>query len=251
MGKYEPICTPHLPQSNVSAVVVSEEYPQVICALQSREITVLKTVRCDRLDFPVASHTDMQLLPLGDGVCLISLHQSKLKRQLEAFHCKCLVGETLSAKYPLDVPYNAVRIADSYICNCKTISKTAKELWNTQNLCGIFVRQGYTKCSICIVDEHSLITADVGIAKAVQAAGFSVLQIQPGFIQIPQYDTGFIGGCCGKLSQHLMAFTGKLDSHPDGQRIREFLQQRQIDVVELTQENLFDIGGIIPVTENI
>ena len=109
----------------------------------------------------------------------------------------------------------------------------------------IFVAQGYANCSVAVVDEHSIITADCGIAKACRAAGLDVLQICPGFIRIPVYDTGFIGGCCGKLGADQLAFTGRLDSHPDGMKIRAFIKECGVQIIELTDEPLFDIGGLL------
>ena len=77
-----------------------------------------------------------------------------------------------------------------------------------------------------------------------------MLLIQPGHIQLPGYDTGFLGGCCGKLAADKLAFTGQLDLHPDGQRIQSFLEQRGVTAVELTTGPLIDVGGIVPLMEN-
>ena len=168
-----------------------------------------------------------------------------MKTQLEQMNLRVIVGEELEKKYPKDVLYNVCLVGNHYICNCKTISRQAQQLLDARGYHPIFVAQGYANCSVAVVDERSIITADCGIARACRAAGLDVLQICPGFIRIPVYDTGFIGGCCGKLGADQLAFTGRLDSHPDGIKIREFIKERGVQIIELSDEPLFDIGGLL------
>lgn len=238
---------PHLPNRPVSTVVISSEFPDIKESLERRKVQVLTVEPSQSLATPVQSHADMQILPLDENQILISPDQMSLKEELECLGIKVLVGKRLNPEYPKDVLYDAVRIHNRYICNSKTISPFSKTFWDSCNLKPVWVKQGYTKCSVCVVDQNSIITADAGITKAAQAAGFDVLTISPGFIELPGYDTGLIGGCTGKLSQNCMAFTGRLNSHPDAQLIRCFLQERKIEIVELSNRPLIDIGGIIPI----
>ena len=113
----------------------------------------------------------------------------------------------------------------------------------------IHTNQGYARCSTCVVDETSVVTSDEGIAAVLEQEGIEVLRIRPGFVRLPGYDTGFIGGCCGKIGQDLLYFTGKLSSHPDGETIRAFAEQRGVHVVEGAASALLDIGGILPLTQ--
>ena len=76
-----------------------------------------------------------------------------------------------------------------------------------------------------------------------------MLLIEAGSIQLPGYDTGFIGGCCGKLSPDKMAFTGSLKNHPSGTRIQIFLREHGVTPLELCQGPLIDVGVIIPLAE--
>ena len=76
-----------------------------------------------------------------------------------------------------------------------------------------------------------------------------MLLIRPGWIKLPGYNTGFLGGSCGKLSPDKLAFTGQLSSHPDGKAIRAFLEQRGVAAVELSHGPLVDTGGILPLKE--
>ena len=104
---------------------------------------------------------------------------------------------------------------NNYICNHKTISRQAQQLLDIRGYHPIFVTQGYANCSVAVVDERWIITADCGIARACRAAGLDVLQICPGFIRSGMV-LGFIGGCCGKLGADQLAFTGRLpDLHAE------------------------------------
>ena len=66
---------------------------------------------------------------------------------------------------------------------------------------------------------------------------------------MPGYDTGFIGGCSGKLAPDKMAFAGQLSSHPDGELIRAFILDCGISVTELKKGPLLDVGGILPLLQ--
>ena len=226
-----------------ATIVLSEEHPQFHAALRRRGIHTLAVRRCDLLDSPVASHADMQLLALDSQTVLLSPYQPELKVQLSQLGLTVLTGPVLEKEYPRDVPYNALRLGNHYICNHKTVSAVARSHWQKLGCREIAVKQGYASCSTCVVDERSIITADAGIARAATAAGLCVLQIRPRFIQIPKYDTGFIGGCSGRTDDAVI-FTGKLESHPDGAQMRSFINSRGMQIVALADGPRIDIGGM-------
>ena len=75
------------------------------------------------------------------------------------------------------------------------------------------------------------------------------LIISPAQIRLEGYDTGFIGGACGKISKHEIAFTGTLKHHSDEKRILEFIKISRIRAGVLTEEPIYDVGSIIPIIE--
>lgn len=161
-----------------ATIVLSEEHPQFHAALRRREIHTLAVRCCDLLDSPVASHADMQLLALDSQTLLLSPYQPQLKAQLSQLGLTVLTGPALEKEYPRDVPYNALRLGNHYICNRKTVSAVARSYWQKLGCREIAVKQGYASCSTCVVDERSIITADAGIARAATAAGLWVLQMR-------------------------------------------------------------------------
>ena len=58
------------------------------------------------------------------------------------------------------------------------------------------------------------------------------------------HNVKFIGGCSGRTDDAVI-FTGKLESHPDGAQMRSFIRSRNLQIVELADGPLIDIGGMI------
>lgn len=113
------------------------------------------------------------------------------------------------------------------------------------------MKQGYSKCSICVLSENAIITSDNVIHKRAVANGIDSLLISQGFIDLPGFDYGFIGGASFKISKNKIAFTGHLDKHPDKERIFSFLSLHNIKPVYITEKAVFDIGSGIQIVEKI
>ena len=60
---------------------------------------------------------------------------------------------------------------------------------------------------------------------------------------------GFIGGATGKTGKNKLAVNGRLDNHPDCNKIIDFLYKYNITPVELINDVITDIGSIIPLLE--
>ena len=181
---------------------------------------------------PLSCHPDMFMCRLGyaDDAPLIS----------------CLDAEDkgLSPEYPRDIAYNAACTGRYFIHNLKHTAPALLRAAESAGMTMVDVRQGYSKCSTVIVDENSIITYDLGLAKACEAAGLDVLTVSPGHVALPGYDTGFIGGASGRVGDTVY-FNGDLEAHPDFDRIREFIHQRGLGLAWFSEWPLTDIGSII------
>jgi hypothetical protein len=122
---------------------------------------------------------------------------------------------SISSPYPNDVRLNALILGDNAIVNQLTIGKEILDYIISKNYRIISVKQGYAKCSTVVIDENSIITSDNGIARAAEQAGIEVLKITEGFIRLKDFEYGFIGGACGKISKNKIAFCGRIQDHPD------------------------------------
>lgn len=76
-----------------------------------------------------------------------------------------------------------------------------------------------------------------------------VLLISASGVELEGFDCGFIGGAAFKLSRETLAFTGRLNGHPDRDAILSFLDSRGVRSTYLTDRPLFDIGSGLPITE--
>ena len=88
------------------------------------------------------------------------------------------------------------------------------------------------------------------IAAAARGAGLEVLELQPEpGIQLPGYQHGFLGGCCGKLSASQLAFCGDFTALAQHQTIKAFLARFGVEPVSLIPGPMQDIGGWIVLAE--
>ena len=146
----------------------------------------------------------------------------------------------LGPKYPEDSRYNAVVLRE-FIIHKQRI--TDPDLLAAAMRRFINVPQGYTKCNIAVIDDEHIITSDKGIAKAVSDK-LDCLLISPGQIELPGFNYGFIGGCCGRVGNKII-FNGNLKAHSDFEKIRQFIEDCGLEAVYFEDFPLTDIGTIL------
>jgi Phosphotransacetylase len=245
------ILTPNLPKGRVESVLLGRPLDiTIISNLKNRGIEVIEIEPFESLDGAVASHADLLYHHLGGNLIITSQIHAEASKRLADLDFVVLKAQTnVRSPYPHDVALDAARVADALICNPVHTDSFLLEFAKERQLEVIPVKQGYAKCSVCIIDEKAIITADSGIAKAARNKGIDVLQIQTGYIELKGYEYGFIGGCCGKTSPDTICFTGDLQTHPDHIQMISFMKSHGACAVSLCEGPLVDIGGILPLTE--
>ena len=234
---------PNLPENKVKTVIIGEKYKETKKELESLGIEVLTVKSNVNLDEEVSSHTDMMFLHTGENTAVIDCYQTELKEELIKIGFVITEQEGIHSPYPNDIPLNKV------ILNKKIFGLHNNNQSIFDNFEKINLKQGYTKCSVCVVDEKSVITDDSGIASLLKNYQFDVLLIEKGNIYLSEIHTGFIGGTCGKINSDTIFFNGNLKMHKDYTRIIDFLNKRNIKTVFNESRILTDIGGIIPIIE--
>lgn len=230
------IKNPNLPLHDVTAMAMGEKYiPLFSAALENRGIELLPIPDNPYVDPRLSGHADLSLLHLNTHTFSI---MGDLFIPLPVSCASILRIRNIDVESALNIC-----IVGDYAIYCEETAGMALP-W----LKKISVKQRYARCSVCVVDEHSIITADHGIAAACQGL-LDVLEIEPGHVELPGFDYGFIGGCSFKLNAHTLAFTGTLDDHPDKDRILAFLSERSVEPLYLRDEKLLDIGSAVPVQE--
>ena len=145
------------------------------------------------------------------------------------------------SKYPLDCVMNALVIGDKIFCNENHISKAIIEYANENGLKIVHTNQGYPACTTLAFGNNA-ITADRGMAKAMQNEGIRVLPVAEGHIALPPHKHGFIGGASVVIGNKV-CFYGDISRHPNGEAIISFIKDNGFEPISLSSEELADFGG--------
>lgn len=242
------IKNPNLPENKVEMVAISALAGESIKKLNEMGIETLLISPDSLLPTAVNAHADLQLLHLGNNVIFLQnkhLFSGELKQKFKLHKIK----EKANNFYPNDVRLNCAVIGNKIICNKKTISKDILDYAYKNDYIIINVNQGYSKCSICIINDNAILTDDESVFSAAGNFLDDVMLISKGSIVLKGYDYGFIGGCCGKIDKNKIAFNGKIDAHKDCNKIIDILERNNIECIELNDGPLVDIGGILPLME--
>ena len=206
-------------------------------ALEARGYHTIAMPKCQRLAEAVTSHPDMLTLLLGDTLLTEGGYLSEARgifdeigKLVPRLKIKAIT-QTLSPEYPSDCLLNALVVGDMLFCRERSLSADATELARACGLNIINVNQGYPACTVLALGKSHAITADRGMAKAMQGVGIEVLLIEDGEIAGVHGDKVY--------------FIGDLLTHPCGGAIAEFCRGAGLEPISLGGGRLRDLGRII------
>ena len=219
---------------------------ETVNSLQNTGYTIIPTVKLDCLYDSIASHADIQIHYLSNNRFVCAPEAYEHYKRLLSDDFELIKGsKPLGAKYPADIPYNAAAAGNTLICNSRCTAIEILQTYSCSTHSILNVTQGYAKCSTCVVNGNAIITADTGIAKAAEQHGMDVLKISEEHIELKNMNYGFIGGSSGLIEKDVLAFNGGLNTHPDGEQIKQFCKKNGVKITELKKGLLTDIGSII------
>lgn len=248
----ETLVNPYLPSGAVTKALLSgDASEQMVEAFKMRGIDLILIQPLESLPSPLARHADMQLVNVCEGVFVYApgvsedtLEQLKLSG-FDTIRGSVKPGNT----YPYDVAYNCAVVGDFAFLNPR-YSDTI--LLDTLKKCGLKilpVKQGYAKCSVCVLSKEAIITADSTIHKRACENGMDSLLIPPQKnIALIGYNYGFLGGASGMISGHELALLGSFETLDSKEFISDFFKKHGITPISMTNENLVDLGGVIPLS---
>ena len=242
------ITTPHLPSSKVKHIIIGKKYRNLLeTAIFEHDLYPIWLDDDPYVDERLSGHVDLSVVQISNTLYMAKyLSDCELNNEVKRLGFDVRYCNDPGKDYPEDAGLNFCIIGKRLIYN----PKTAISITNIDYNC-ISVRQGYTKCSVCIVDEQSIITSDRMIAEALLNDGMNVLYISKPFVKLEGYAYGFIGGASFKISQDELAFTGVIKDAEIRKLIEDFLHERNIRPIYLTENEIFDIGSAIPLTEEL
>lgn len=244
---------PNLPH-NANEVILGEKYAEILdFSLKNLGIEPIYVPDNSYVDERLSGHSDLSVFHAGGEKWFLSgyLNGTQFARKLQKLNCKIeFYIQPQRKEYPWDAALNCCLVGKNLIYSRGITAQQIVDYFTISDYYNLInSRQGYSRCSICVVDENSIITADAGIAKAAKRAGIDVLLISQGYVNLLGFEYGFIGGSAFKLADNAIAFSGLLDRHPDRAAIFEFLGARHIEPVFLTSKTVFDVGGAMAITE--
>ncbi len=238
--------TPNLPQNKVSLFAMAEGFDALSNALLGLNSELIYVKKDEVFEPCESNHPDMHIHHLGGKKIMLYSEDEYLKEEFSKRGFDVVfAADKKSGQYPKSAALNALRIGNMLLCNLKSVDSYLR-LYAEQN--GIEIlpcRQGYARCSTCVVSEQAVITSDPSVAKALGNRA-EVLTISRGQIRLGGGFDGFIGGASSKIDKNTLAFFGDISRHCDYINIKSFLSNHSVLPVSLVGGELIDVGTIIP-----
>ena len=246
----ERICEPNLPHGRVRRAFISGIMPDyLVSELNDMGVITYKLGKSDNMHGELAYHPDLLInnYRKGSWLCEFNAKYIEVDDMIRP-----LIYESeniLSDLYPGDCLFNNFRLHGNLFCGM-AVDHLIESCAAYDDVIVCKVPQNYTKCSTIIVSERAAITIDKGLGKEMRHRGIDVLSLpDDGAIKLRGYSTGLLGGCAAKLDEDLLAFTGDLGGYKYGDDITDFCKNHHVDTFSLTDQQMYDYGGILPITE--
>lgn len=196
----------------------------------------------------ISSHVDIFICKIGNKLISEKSQYENIK-----LTSKILIEEgndEIKENYPEDIKYNICIVGNKAIHNFNYTDLKIKEnlIKNKYEL--IDVKQGYTNCSIAVIDENSIIISDKGLYKELKNKDLNILFLdyEPDIKLLNEkgYSNkkGFIGGAISRVKNNIIV-SGDLKKIDKDSKIRNFIKERNLNLIEFNGLDVIDYGGIL------
>ena len=233
------ITTPYLPKNKVSLFIAG-------CDIEGAEVITPPSI--DGLIPSMRRHADLGIVIVSEkrAVCPPETYDY-YKKALSPYGFEIIKGKrNVGMHYPEDCAYNVGIVGKKCFLTKNVCDEHLYEILISEGFEIIETKQGYAKCSICPIDENTFITGDCSIAKKGIENGFEVLLIENDKIALPPFENGFWGGSCGLGDRDTLIVNGDITCIPSGDKIKKFLDSKNIKIQKSKEGEIWDIGSIIP-----
>lgn len=199
----------------------------------------------------ISSHVDIFACKVKEKIIaekrVYDILKNKLKRDI-------IQGNSnIHSTYPNDINYNVCIVGNRAIHNFKyTDTKIIEEL-NKNKFELINVKQGYSNCSIAVINENSIILSDRGMYNNLKNRGLDILFLDyiPDiklFNENREYSqkNGFVGGAISRIGNNIVIF-GDLDKIDYDGKIKGFIEERNLDIIDFKKLDVIDYGGVVEI----
>lgn len=214
-----------------------------IKTLKNLGYNVIKTQKNPYVQEGICGHPDIELCKLKNHDFVV---MPTYRGFLNVEKCNMIEGRSvLGKKYPFDIAYNCALVGNYLFCKEKYTDSAILDYCRKNGIKILDTRQGYAKCSVCVVSDNAIITADKNIYELAKINSIDALLIENKGIVLRGYNEGFFGGATGLLEKDLLAVNGNLELHRDYDRIKNFCLQYGVNILSLSKEPICDVGSII------
>lgn len=211
--------------------------------LHTNNFSYIETIDNPKLDPRIADHPDLSIFALGKQSLVIDKNVSSYyKDHIKSL--KIIDGDEVNADYPNDSIYNVYQSSNFYIHNDMT-EPHIENYMKGKDYNHLFVKQGYTRCSIVPMGDK-ILTTDYGIYKSLKDK-IQVVLLKEEKISLDGFDNGFLGGTCGFFDDILL-FNGNIEHLNSFEIIKK---EAEISGIKLLYPNcdLIDTGSILPISK--
>lgn len=198
----------------------------------------------------ISAHVDIFTCKIGDKLIIEPSQYDYIKSQLIDESNIVQGNENIDINYPFDIKYNVCIIGKKAIHNFEHTDSKIKEQLEIHKFELINTTQGYTNCSIAVIDDNSAIVTDKGLYKILQKHNIDVLYLEYDpdikLLKCNEYSEkkGFIGGAITRIDDKIIIF-GDLKKIDCNAQIRKFIEKRGLKILEFKGLDVIDYGGIV------
>ena len=240
---------PNIPEGKAVCVITSDRYSGYINELRDNfHISVISPLPLDNISGSERYHADMSVCHLGEEFFALEKNNTSVDNTLKNNKARIFYSGKITAREP---GLNVCILKNRIICRKDTADRSIIEFCKDKSIEILNVPQRYARCSTAVINENAVITTDESIYRMCRNNNIDALKIDGNDIKLEGYDCGFIGGCCGLISENELAFCGDITAHRDHENIRSFLRNYSVSPVSLGCGKLTDIGGLLPIMEEV
>ena len=163
---------PNLPENKVTTVFAQIDDNRLENVFEELSIKVVPVNKNEFLDLPINKHADILCNNVGKSIFLVDKHQIELCKFIEDNNGKSVKIDNIKSPYPKDCLLNFADIGDYIICNKSILTEEIVKYLPNKTI--IAVKQGYSKCSVCICGFNNIITDDKSVYNALLQYDYNV-----------------------------------------------------------------------------
>ena len=228
--------------------IINKNMPyDMIEKLKENDDLIIPTLDINCILSSVSTHPDIQIHQADNNTIFCAPEVYEYYKEQIPDRIKIICGSVgLGGTYPDDCAYNISVIGKYVLCNTKAADKKILDYHNSKNRVIVHTNQGYTKCNICIINQNTVITEDVGLHNTINrnCPDINSHLIPKGEVLLEGFEFGFIGGASFTNYKTVVWF-GDIKRLSYYKKIEEVLAKNNMESLCLSKSGLLDLGGII------